>query len=120
MKKLAFSPLIVVLSLGVIFAFPSCGGAEDSAQIKESRSKADRLKSEADHLAAEAAMIQQKIRDYGSSETTSAQIVENALIEEKRVQGEGARLERIAADLKLANESLLKEKASFAQKYSKP
>ena len=114
------SPLAKALTGALLLTLSSCGGADDSAKTKENRSKAGQLKTEADQLAAEAAMIQQRIRDYGSSDTTSAQIVETLLIEEKRVQGEGARLERLAGDLKLANDSLRKDQAVFGQKYVKP
>ena len=111
---------MTVLSVGMLLACASCGGGADSAKTKENRSKAEQLKTEADQLAAEAAIFQQKIRDYGSSETTSAEIVENILTEEKRVGAEGARLEKIAADLVQANELLLKGKTAFGQKYLKP
>lgn len=117
--KAGHFPLTTLLLVGISLTFSSCGGREDSARIKENRGKPEQLKAEADQLADEAATFQQKIRNYGSSDTTSAQIVENLLIEEKRVEGEGARLERIAADLKSANESLLKEKAAYGQKYLK-
>ena len=108
------------LVISMAFLLPSCGGSEDSAKTKENRKKSEILKTEADELAADAAMIQTKIREYGSSDTTSAKIVETLLIEEKRVQGEAARLTQIAADLQSANEILAQEKDTFKQKYPQP
>ena len=113
-------PLMTMCAIGILTALPSCGGSEDSAKVKQIHEKSAKLKLEADQLATEAAMIQEKIRDYGSTETTSDKIVGSLAAEQKSAEGEGARLEKIAADLKLAHESLLKEQAAFGQKYLQP
>lgn len=113
------SPLLLALSLTGAGVLSSCGSKADSDQTKEHLGEAAKLRQESDDLATAAAAIQDKIRNAGTSEMTSAEIVLNLAQQEKDIAAEGVRLEMLAGDLTQANASLAKERTAFSQKYLK-
>lgn len=115
-----FSVIPSALACCFLSALPSCSSRDNAVKIHDYQEKSSQLKLESDQLAAEAASIQQKIRDAGSAETTGEAVVVQLGATEKQAAAEGARLEKLAADLKQANATLAGERKAFTGQYLKP
>ena len=98
----------------------SCSTKADAELTHELQDKTDKLKVEADLLAAQAAAVQQKIKEAGSDDATGPGIVVALENKEKEVIAEKQRLEKLKVDLKAANDGLAAQQAAFAGKYLKP
>ncbi len=98
----------------------SCSTKADAELTHELQDKTDKLKGEADLLAAQAAAVQQKIKEAGSEDMTGPGIVVTLENTEKAVIAEKQRLEKLKLDLQAANAAMAAEQAAFAKKYLKP
>lgn len=124
--KITFPPAISAKVLTTVFLpfmallLASCNTKENNANTKLLREKSEQLHKEAEQLAADASMIQFKIKNLGSEDETGPAVMDNLEKQRATLLEEQQKLTDIGTGLTDALAKLETERKSYTGKYLKP
>lgn len=98
----------------------SCNTKDNLVQTKTLNEKAEALHKEADQLAADASLVQAKIRSLGGEAETGPAVLANLELRRSELLAEQKQLTDIGAGLTEAIAKLGRERAAYAAKYAAP